>query len=118
MGKLLWIGELVKFLVASMKKGVIGSAIAMAVVAGIAMFLGSYYVEAKHREATSKIEGNRDAISEMVNLQQSQVTSMAVMQGTLQNIDENLKDLKEDSRMTKNRVWQIRQDQLRSRRHE
>jgi len=110
--KLLWIGELVKFLVESMKKGVLGNALAMLIVASLIALGGSFYVQAKHDAATTRIGENKKAISELAKTQQVTASALLVLQTTLQNIASNIKDLKEDSKTTKDRVWQIRQDQI------
>lgn len=110
--KLVWIVELGKFLLESMKRGIIGNILAMLIISGMLAWAGWTVVEAKHNEAVEKIEANKKKIETVSETQQKATTTLAVMQETLQRVAENLKEMKDDLKVTRTRVWQIREDQL------
>lgn len=108
----MWIVEFGKFLLESMKRGIIGNVIAMIVISCGLAWGGFTFANNKHNEALKKIEENKKKIESVSKIQQKTATTLVVIQSTLQNIAQNLKDVREDQKIMKSRVWQIREDQL------
>lgn len=111
--KELWIIELGKFLLASMQKGFLGNLLAMAVVSGGLAYGGVEYVNRKHDDVTSKVQANTKKISELVEVQSQVGATLLVMQNTLKNMSDNVKQMKRVVEATDERVWKIREEQLR-----
>lgn len=101
-----------KLLVESMKQGLTGNVVAMFIVSAIMLGFGYVAIENKHSAAMAGIKANHTEISSVKLSHVGTDATMTVMTGALKNIDTTLKEMKDDFKITKRRVWELREQQL------
>lgn len=98
--------ELFKYVVQLAKsgRGLLAYTILLVAASALGGYGGKTYVDKKHSEGIKKVEENQKAIVTLQQNQQQIVTTLKVMQNTLENVNTAMQDVKHTVRQTDDSV--------------
>lgn len=88
-------------------KGFFNLLLAITIVAGMGAYAGIEYIDNKHMEVMNKVTENKKDVRQMREMQYETLTTLKVVETTLEIVGESVKDVKKVMDKTSDRVFQI-----------